>query len=171
MSEAPNLYLFDSTLRELQMRNANGAGMPIQATPLDFVPRSQQVRSVKDAQEATYRMGGRAAMPSKPLGLVDQYGTPIFVVGGGVTEAAELEDIAIGKLERTRTQNAIDFDALREERGLPSREEVWGKGGLFRQAVADRIKYHKQHAVTDPGYHSEDRYCRGYVNCATLGEK
>lgn len=168
--EAPNLYLFDSTLRELQMRNVNGGGLPVEATPLDFVPRDQQVRSVKDAQEFTYRAGGRAAMPRKPLGLVDQYGTPIFIVGAGLTEAAELEDMALAKLEQSRKRNAIDFDELRAERGLPSREDVWGKGGLFLQAVEDRIKYHKQHQVTDPGYHSSDKFVRGYVNGATFGE-
>ena len=103
-------------------------------------------------RDLAYRVGGRAALPPKPIMIVGPDGTqPIFIAANGNVEGAELEDIAIAdfeKQERLRRQGKgpIDFDRIREKKGLPARGSF---DQMFREALQERIKKHKRNPVTD----------------------
>lgn len=105
MSE-PSIWLSDDVMYRL------GLG--------DLVPQGPNQQAYID--DYTYRMGGRAEKPTEPLVLTDPFGTPVFLVGAGVTEAAELQDIAYEQIESFRTHAAIDFDEWRDRKGLASRD-------------------------------------------------
>ena len=110
------------------------------------------VRNEHDAGEIGAAFG-RAAKPRKPIMLVGpDERTIILIVGDGVAEAAELEDLALATLnrqqERVRKQGrSLDFDALRERHGLMRREEV---DPAIRQALIERIRRHQRSPITDP---------------------
>ena len=72
---------------------------------------------------------GREKKPVKPLMLygADEY-MPICVIGDGVTEAAEMQDLAMEALGRQEENvrkygRGMDFDDARERRGLVRRED------------------------------------------------
>ena len=104
------------------------------------------VKGSKQAKEVGYAMG-RANKPRQPLMLVGpDERTVILVVGNGEAEAAELEDLAVMKLEQAeekarKGQRGFDFEAAREKHGLPSAKEF---DGLFRQALQDSVKRQKR---------------------------
>lgn len=96
---------------------------------------------------------GRTQKPKKPLMLYgpDNY-MPIVVIGDGVTEAAEMEDLALAALDKQEAAvkkhgRAIDFDDERERRGLVRREDF---GTALAEAFAERARYLKAHQVTEP---------------------
>ena len=118
--------------------------------------RSTSNRAVGNHQEAgdlAYMLGGRSAMPKAPV-LVwgPDNRTVIMLVGDGVTEAAELQDMALEAIERQEEQIArngrgMDYDAMREKHGYVSRENA---GNAISDAIAERIAHHKANPVTDP---------------------
>ena len=72
--------------------------------------------------------------------------TVILVVGDGQAEAAELEDLAVMKLEQAeekarKGQRGFDFEAARERHGLPSAKDF---DPLFRQALQDSVARQKK---------------------------
>lgn len=85
---------------------------------------------------------GRTHKPRQPLMVYgpDNY-MPIMIIGDGVTEAAEMQDLAeeaIGRQEEAAKRNGgrgMNFDDARERRGLVRREN-------FGAAVADAIARH-----------------------------
>ncbi|KKM16941.1 hypothetical protein LCGC14_1680790 [marine sediment metagenome] len=78
--------------------------------------------------------------------------SPTLIPGMGYATAAELQDCAIvtwyDQTEKIgKTGHVLDFDALRERRGLMRREEV---DAAVREAMLDRIARHKANPVSDP---------------------
>lgn len=110
------------------------------------------LRGMKQAQDFAHAIG-RDRKPTRPLML---YGPdnamPILVIGDGVTEAAELEDLAIeaiGKQDESvkKYGRGMDFDEARQRAGMARREDF---GVLMAEAFERRVKYLKAHQVTDP---------------------
>lgn len=96
---------------------------------------------------------GRETKPDKPLMVVGPDGkVPILIIGDGVTEAAELQDLAVEAIAVQKDRIAaggrgFDFDSAREKAGR-ARAEDFGK--LASDAVQQRIAHHKANPVTDP---------------------
>lgn len=96
------------------------------------------LRGMEQVKEFAYAIG-REHKPRKPLMI---YGpdndVPIYVVGDGVTEASEMEDLALAALDKQATQikktgRAFDFDEARERAGMVRRED-------FQQAWHDAFE-------------------------------
>jgi len=104
------------------------------------------VKGKSQAQDVGYAFG-RTSKPRQPLMLIGpDERTVILIVGDGQAEAAELEDLAVMKLEQAeekarKGQRGFDFEAARERRGAPSAKEF---DGLFRQALQDSVKRQKR---------------------------
>lgn len=100
------------------------------------------VKGMSQAKEVGYAFG-RSKKPRQPLMLIGpDERTVILIVGDGQAEAAELEDLAVMKMEQAeekarKGQRGFDFEAARDRRGLPSAKEF---DGLFRQALQDSVK-------------------------------
>jgi hypothetical protein len=109
--------------------------------------------SVKQVTEFAHAVG-RTAKPKKPLMLYgpDQY-MPIMVIGDGVTEAAEMQDLALEALDRQQESmkrnngRGMDFDAARERAGMVRREDF---GQALHDALERLAQYRKSHQRTDP---------------------
>jgi hypothetical protein len=114
---------------------------------------SGALRNMAQVSEFAHAVG-RTAKPKKPLMLFgpDQY-MPICVIGDGVTEAAEMQDLALEALDRQQEAmkrnggRGMNFDDARERAGMVRRED-------FQQAWHDafqrRVDYLKAHQRTDP---------------------
>jgi len=110
------------------------------------------MRGMKQVTEFAHAVG-RSAKPKKPLMVYgpDNY-MPICVIGDGVTEAAEMQDLAleaIGRQEESVKRNGrgMDFDGARERAGMVRREDF---GEAMRIAFEERVKYLKANHRTDP---------------------
>ncbi len=121
--------------------------------PAHLRPQAIVLRNGEAIGDLTQMAGGRAARPTKPVVL---YGpdnrTPITIVGAGVTEAAELEEIALGAYEKASARAAegkgvIDFEAFRAKKGLPEKRRF---NELLRQAIDDRLAYQRRNWRTEP---------------------
>lgn len=95
---------------------------------------------------------GRRTMPKKPLMLygADNY-MPICVIGDGVTEAAEMEDLALEALDRQaesvkKNGRGMNFDEARERRGMVRREDF---GTVLSEALMRNVKRRKANWRTD----------------------
>lgn len=96
---------------------------------------------------------GRAGRPEKPVLLrgADTV-TPVLIATGGTMETAEIEDLALGILEKQeakigRGEPLIDFDRFRAEHGYVPRDQF---SDAFKQALRDRMEQHRRNPVTDP---------------------
>ena len=104
------------------------------------------VKGSGQAKEVGYAFG-RNKRPKQPLMLLGpDERTVILIVGDGQAEAAELEDLAVMKMEQAeekarKGQRGFDFEAARERRGVPSAKEF---DPLFRQALQDSVKRQKR---------------------------
>jgi hypothetical protein len=109
-------------------------------------------RRAKDIQEIRH-MFGAGAMPKAPIAVLGPDGNSIImVVGDGVTEASELQDIAAEAYDRQaetikRTGNGSDFAGLREKHGYRRKEDF---DRALREALQERIARHKASPITDP---------------------
>jgi len=117
------------------------------SVPLSLLGQlSGVVKGSGQAKEIGYAFG-RASKPKQPLMLVGpDERTVILVIGDGHAEAAELEDLAVRKLELAeekarKGQRGFDFEAARERHGLPSAKEF---DPLFRQALRDSVARQKR---------------------------
>ena len=107
---------------------------------------SGAVRDVAGAKEIGHAFG-RSRLIEKPLLVETSLGRAV-VMTEGVTEAAELEDLALMALERQEERAKTDWHAEQRERmGLPPREQF---PDMFADALERRIKQHKANPVTDP---------------------
>lgn len=97
--------------------------------------------TVRDIAEMPYRLGGMAAKPKQPLAFRRTDGGVTMLPGLGVTEAAELQDLAYAVQER-QSQPQEDW---RERMGFPSRETLQER---IQEHMAEKAKFFKQHAVT-----------------------
>ncbi len=125
----------------------------------DAIPLSMRgkltgvLRNKNDINEMAYAVGGRGVKPKKPLMIVGpDERTVLLVVGDGVAEAAELEELAHAQLEKAERNvkkhgRAFDFAAARERAGLPQASEF---DGLYRDALTRRIADHKRNPFSDP---------------------
>ena len=103
--------------------------------------------------------GGRAAMPVKPIMVYGPSGQVVtLVVGGGETEAAELEELAYENLEAQQVRPMNDrISEYRERMGLPPREKM---PALISQALRD----HGRDQIANPSKYpkkpkpDKDRY-------------
>lgn len=125
----------------------------------DAIPMSMRgkltgvLRNKHDINEMAYMLGGRDAKPKKPLMIVGpDERTVMLIVGDGVAEAAELEDLAHAGLERQERNvkkhgRAFDFASARERAGLPQAGEF---DNLYRDALTRRVADHKRNPFSDP---------------------
>ncbi len=125
----------------------------------DAIPRAMRgkltevLRNKKDIAEMAYAVGGRGVKPKKPLMILGpDERTVLLVVGDGVAEAAELEDLAYAQLEKAEHNvkkhgRAFDFADARDRAGLPQAGEV---DGLYRDALMRRAAAHKRNPFSDP---------------------
>lgn len=111
------------------------------------------LRNKKDISEMAYAVGGRGVKPKKPLMILGpDERTVLLVVGDGVAEASELEDLAHAQLEKAEKNvkkygRAFDFASARERAGVPQASEF---DHLYRDALRRRIADHKRNPVSDP---------------------
>jgi hypothetical protein len=134
----PSAFLVDNGMADL---------IPPEERSPYIVLRSGEVRDL------AHRVGGRSALPPKPIMIVGPRGTqPLFIAANGNVEGAELEEIAIAEFERQEAlarkgKGPIDFDRIREKRGLWPREHF---DTMLREAMQERIRKHKRNIRTDP---------------------
>lgn len=114
---------------------------------------SQAATGRQEAFDLAYRLGGRDARPTAPVLIWGPDNrTPIMIIGDGVTEAAELEDIALEAIDNQAESvknngRGMDYDQFREDHGMMRRDEV---PAAIKNAIADRIAKHKANPVSDP---------------------
>ncbi len=104
-------------------------------------------------------LGGMAIKPDAPLVIRTPDGIPVLIPGFGVTEAAELQDLAYGVYEKHQQRLKERRGGLidRERHGLVARERF---SDAFKQALADRMERHRRNPVSDPArqpYYPERR--------------
>lgn len=91
--------------------------------------------------------------PVHPILLIGPDGrTPILLIGDGVTEASELQDMAMSYIDKQEQEIAshgrgMDFDLLRQKSGAIRRDKV---GQAISDAIAARIAHHQANPRTDP---------------------
>ena len=114
---------------------------------------SAVVRSALECEDLVRWFGSPDFCPFLPvLILLPGADAPIAITGMGYATAAELRDCAVvtwhDKTEKLANGGKLlDFDALREKRGLMRREEV---DPAVRQALRDRVAKHKANPISDP---------------------
>jgi len=115
---------------------------------------SAGARGMKEANGIVEMLGGDPHFkPTAPILLIGPDGrTPILIIGDGVTEAAELQDMAMAAIGKQEDEIAahgrgMDYDKLREKHGAVRRDEA---GQAISDAIAARIAHHQQNPVTDP---------------------
>lgn len=115
---------------------------------------STGARGMKEANSIVEMLGGDPRFkPTAPILLIGPDGrTPILIIGDGMTEAAELQDMAMAAIGKQEDEIAahgrgMDYDKLREKHGAIRRDKV---GMAISDAIAARIAHHKQNPVTDP---------------------
>jgi hypothetical protein len=98
---------------------------------------------------------GRTAKPKAPLMLYgpDNY-MPIMVIGDGVTEAAEMQDLAMEALDRQaesvkKNGRGMNFDEARERAGLVRREDF---SDAMKDALRRRADYLRRNWRTGGDY-------------------
>jgi hypothetical protein len=129
-------------------------------------------RRAKDIQEIRH-MFGASSMPKAPIAVLGPDGSSIImVVGDGVTEASELQDLAAEAFDRQadtikRTGDGSDFAGLREKHGYRRREDF---NGAWKEALQERIAKHKANPVTDP-FRQPKMPDKGAVQFAVNGTK
>jgi len=102
------------------------------------------LRGKKHVEEFAYAQG-RAMKPKKPLMVYgpDNY-VPILVIGGGDTEASEMQDLALAAIDKQEEQmkrsgRGFNFDEVREQRGMARRED-------FGEYLADALSRYAKKA-------------------------
>lgn len=109
---------------------------------------------MKEAGSIVQMFGGDPHFkPVHPILLIGPDGrTPILLIGDGVTEAAELQDMAMAYIDKQEKEIAshgrgMDFDLLRQKSGAVRRDKV---GQAISDAIAARIAHHQANPRTDP---------------------
>ena len=122
--------------------------------PESYVGKCSAVcRTAQECEDLVRWFGSADFCPNLPvLVLLPGVDTPIAIAGMGYSTAAELRDCAVvtwhEKTEKLANGGKLlDFDALRERRGLMRREEV---DAATRDALLARIAKHKASPVSDP---------------------
>lgn len=110
-------------------------------------------RTAEECDELVRWFGSPDFCPLLPvMVLVPGAHAPTLIAGFGYATAAELRDCAVVTWH-TQTQKLattgqiLDFDTLRERRGLMRREEV---DSATREALLQRVARHKANPISDP---------------------
>lgn len=104
----------------------------------------------RDIDNLAHHLGGRAAKPTAPVMIRSADGTPALIAGAGVTEAAELQDLAYALQEKQQARIRAGRTLAQEHRDALGLRAASDLDTAFREAVAERVKHHQTHAVTDP---------------------
>jgi len=121
--------------------------------PASFVGKLSAVcRTANECYELAAWFGSPHFAPNLPVMiLVPGADAPTLIAGMGYATAAELRDCAVvtwyQQIEKLAKGDVLDFDALRERRGLMRREDV---DAAAREALLRRIAQHKANPVSDP---------------------
>lgn len=132
--------------------------------------RAVVLRNKSDIANLGEIFGGRNAKPRQEIIVVGPDGrTPIMVVGLGVTEVAELEDVINEGVDRAKEKikkygTQMPFEEYRERHGLPRSEDF---GTLFAEAVERRINEHKRNPRTNPARKPFDQFAKGKSQVTT----
>lgn len=124
---------------------------------------SGHVRTVKQVEDFAHAFG-RDAKPTKPLMLEGPDSRmPIMVMGLGVTEASEMQDLALEALDKQEENykkygRGYNFEEAREKAGYPRKEDF---PQLFSDAMAERAEMLRRHKVTMKSKLEQRRYGRG----------
>ena len=98
--------------------------------------------------EIGHIFGGRAARPTKPLYVLGPDPRVItLVVGGGETEAAELEDLALAATEKNEREMKDRSAVMRERVGARPKETV---DAAVREHFAKIARDQIKNAITNP---------------------
>jgi hypothetical protein len=96
------------------------------------------VNGAGEVADMSYRAGGRAMRPTQDVVLYGPHGEAIILPGFGVTEMAELQDLAEAVYEReSHRPRSVDFEEMRAKAGLPSAHEF---NDRFKQGLRDTAK-------------------------------
>lgn len=122
--------------------------------PANFKGKLSAVcRTAEECEELVRWFGSPDFCPYLPIMvMVPGLQAPTLIAGLGYATAAELRDCAVAtwyqQTEKlAKTGRLVDFDELRDRRGLMRREEV---DPAVREAMLRRIAQHKANPVTDP---------------------
>jgi hypothetical protein len=100
-----------------------------------YVPPDPQSALKSAVEDLPYALGGRAVKPTAPLMMQHTDGSTTILPGFGVTEAAELQELAYRQLERKQQD-------WRERWGFPD-----------RQSFDARLREHMDWRAKHPGEH------------------
>lgn len=100
---------------------------------LFHVPTNPEVELKKMISDLPHYFGGRAAKPTAPIAIKMIDGRTVILPGFGVTEAAELEELAYRQLEKKQ-------DDWREKYGFDSRETFDAR---IREHMDWKVKHNK----------------------------
>ncbi len=125
-----------------------------EGVPESYVGKcSAVVRSAQECADLVRHFGSADFCPNLPvLVMVPGADAPVAIAGMGYASAAELQDCAIVTWHDKSAKLAnggklLDFDALREKRGLMPRDKV---DAATREAMLDRVAKHKANPISDP---------------------
>ena len=129
-----------------------------QALTLFPTPQSRHAAGIlsdeSHVSDMAAALGGRTAKPRKSIVIWAPDGRQqIILQGAGVTEVAELEDMALQQFDTARENmkknggRAFDSEDERERRGLPRREDV---GVAMAEAFWAKDKEHRASPRTNP---------------------
>ena len=109
-------------------------------------------RTAAECDELVHWFGSPDFCPNLPIMVMVPGTQPTLIPGFGYATAAELRDCAVvtwhTQAEKlTKMGRVLDFDALRDRRGLMRRERVDTE---VREAMLRRVAHHKANPITDP---------------------
>ena len=109
-------------------------------------------RTAAECDELIHWFGSPDFCPNLPIMVMVPGVQPTLILGLGYATAAELRDCAVvtwhTQAEKlAATGRVLDFDALRDRRGLMRREKVDTE---VREAMLRRVAKHKANPITDP---------------------
>ena len=124
-----------------------------QGVPAGFKGKLSAVcRTAAECDELVHWFGSPDFCPNLPIMVMVPGAQPTLIPGFGYATAAELRDCAVVtwhmQTEKlAATGKILDFDALRDRRGLMRREKVDTE---VREAMLRRVAKHKANPITDP---------------------
>ncbi len=143
----------DDCLPYLPMGLQGGSALRLFQTP-QSLHASGILSNEGHVGDLTAALGGRTAKPRKSIMIWAPDGRQTIILqGAGVTEAAELEDMALREFDAARDEmkknggRAFDSEPERERLGLPRREDV---GVAMANAIWDKNKEHRASPRTNP---------------------
>ncbi len=110
--------------------------------------------TLKDIGELTYRLGGMAVMPKRAIAFKARSGDTTLIPGMGVTECAEIQDMAYALHERQVARQFETQDQRRERVGLPSVKEALA---AISDAMLDKAQWFKRNPTSHQANYDPDQ--------------